>query len=88
MVEVPVPLHRAPVVERRETEPFAHPNASVALGAGAGLGSILIWGVGFTGVDMPAQVGAAFGGLIASAFLFVGRRGIRDTLGSLWRGSE
>ena len=87
MVEMSVPLRTASVAERRE-EPFQHPNASVALGSGAGLGSILIWGVGFTGLAMPPEVGAAFGGLIASAFLFVGRRGLRDTLRSLWNGSN
>jgi hypothetical protein len=87
VVEVSVPLNTASA-ERSREEPFQHPNASVALGSGAGLGSIRIWGGGFTGLAMPPEVGAAFGGLIASAFLFVGRRGLRDTLRSLWNGSD
>ena len=62
-----------------------HPNASVALASGAGLGSVIVWSVGLAGVAMPAEVGAAFGGVVASGFLFVGRRGIRGSLGSIWR---
>ena len=65
-----------------------HPNASVALASGAGLGSMIVWSVGLAGVAMPAEVGAAFAGVVASAFLFVGRRGIRGSLASIWRGSN
>src|SRR5712691_6821731 len=65
-----------------------NPNASVALGSGAGVGSLIVWSVGLTGTQMPPEVGAAFGGLVAAAVLFIGRRGLRGTLLSFWRGEE
>jgi hypothetical protein len=34
-----------------------HPNASVALGSGSGLGALIVWVVGLGGVAMPAEVG-------------------------------
>jgi hypothetical protein len=65
-----------------------HPNASVALGSGAGLGPLVVWCVGFTGAVVPAEVGAALGGVLASVFLLIGRRGIRGVMLAIWRGSE
>ena len=65
-----------------------HPNASIALGSGAGLGPMVVWSVGLTGTTMPPEVGAAFGGVVAATFLFVGRRGVRGVLTHIWRGSE
>jgi hypothetical protein len=66
----------------------SHPNASVALGSGSGLGSLVIWMVGLTGAAVPPEVGAAIGGLIAAGFLLVGRRGIKGTIVGIWRGEE
>ena len=66
----------------------SNPNASVALGSGSGLGSLVIWLVGLNGTAVPPEVGAAIGGLIAAVFLFVGRRGIKGALIGLWRGDE
>jgi hypothetical protein len=65
-----------------------NPNASVALGSGAGLGPLVVWFVGFTGTPMPAEVGAALGGVVAALFLLIGRRGVRGMLMSLWRGTD
>lgn len=65
-----------------------HPNASVALGSGAGLGPLVVWCVGFTGAAVPAEVAAALGGMVASVFLLIGRRGIRGLARSIWHGSE
>ena len=65
-----------------------HPNASVALGSGAGLGPLVVWCVGLIGTPMSAEVGAALGGLLAAAFLLIGRRGIRGLLIQAWRGGE
>jgi hypothetical protein len=65
-----------------------NPNASVALGSGAGVGPLIVWSVGLTGTQMPPEVGAAFGGVFAAAVLFIGRRGIRGTLSRIWRGAE
>jgi len=63
-----------------------NPNASVALGSGAGLGPLIVWLVGFTGAPMRPEVGAALGGVVAALFLLIGRRGIRGLLISVWRG--
>jgi hypothetical protein len=65
-----------------------NPNASVALGSGAGVGSLIVWSVGLTGTQMPPEVGAALGGVVAGAVLFIGRRGLRGTLLWFWRGGE
>jgi hypothetical protein len=65
-----------------------HPNASVALGSGSGLGSLAIWIVGLTGTEVPPEVGAAIGGLMAAAFLLIGRRGIKGAIIGLWQGEQ
>jgi len=39
-----------------------HPNASVAVGSGSGLGALVVWIVGLGGVVMPVPVGAVIGG--------------------------
>ena len=65
-----------------------HPNASLALGSGSGVGALTVWLVGLSGTQMPPEVGAVTGGIIAAVFLFVGRRGIKGTIVRLWRGSE
>ena len=65
-----------------------NPNASVALGSGSGLGTLVIWLVGLTVAAVPPEVGAACGGLIAAVFLFVGRRGIKGAIVGLWRGES
>jgi hypothetical protein len=72
----------------RQVAPRSHPNASVALGSGSGVGTIFIWLVGLTGANVPPEVGAASGGIIAAIFLFVGKRGIKDAIIGLWRGQE
>jgi hypothetical protein len=66
----------------------SNPNASVALGSGSGIGTLVIWLVGLTGTAVPPEVGAASGGLIAAVFLFVGRRGIKGAFVDLWRGGS
>ena len=63
-----------------------HPNASIALGSGAGLGPLIVWSVELTGTPMPAEVGAAFGGVLAALFLILGRGGIRGLVRWAWRG--
>jgi hypothetical protein len=72
----------------RSVAPRSHPNASLALGSGSGVGTVFIWLVGLTGADVPAEVGAASGGIIAAIFLFVGRRGVKNAIVGLWRGNE
>jgi hypothetical protein len=65
-----------------------HPNASVALGSGAGIGPIVIWLIGMAHVQMTPEVGGAVGGLVAAGFLLVGRRGIKNVIIGLWEGPE
>jgi hypothetical protein len=65
-----------------------HPNASVALGSGSGLGALVVWLVGLSGTSMPAEVGAAIGGLVAATALFIGRRGIKGVIQALWQGDQ
>ncbi len=65
-----------------------HPNASVALGSGSGLGALVVWLVGLSGTAMPAEVGAAIGGIAAACALFVGRTGIKGIARALWQGQQ
>jgi hypothetical protein len=65
-----------------------HPNASVALGSGSGLGALIVWVVGLGGVVMPAEVGAVIGGGVAGFALVIGRRGIIGLIGVLWHGDQ
>jgi len=64
----------------------SHPNASVALGSGAGIGPIVIWLMGVAHVQMTPEVGGAIGGLVAAGALLVGRRGIKNVVIGLWDG--
>ena len=66
----------------------SHPNASVALGSGSGLGPLVIWMVGLSGASVPPEAAAAIGGLMAACFLLVGRRGIKGAIVGIWQGSE
>jgi hypothetical protein len=65
-----------------------NPNASVALGSGSGLGALVIWLIGLSGTQVPPEIGAAIGGAVAAAFLFIGRRGIRGAVIGIWRGEQ
>jgi hypothetical protein len=65
-----------------------NPNASIALGSGSGIGALVVWLVGLSGTPMPPEVGAAVGGLIAATALFIGRRGIKEALNTIWRGDR
>jgi len=63
-----------------------NPNASVALGSGSGIGALVVWIVSLSGTAMPPEVGAAIGGVVAAVALFIGHRGIRGALATIWRG--
>ena len=65
-----------------------HPNASVALGSGSGVGALVVWIVGLSGTAMPPEVGAAMGGVVAAIALVIGRRGIKGVLTAIWRGDR
>jgi hypothetical protein len=65
-----------------------HPNASVAVGSGSGLGALVVWAVGLGGVVMPAEVGAVIGGGVAGVALVIRRRGILGLISVLWHGDQ
>jgi hypothetical protein len=65
-----------------------HPNASRALMHGSGLGAIIVWSAGLTGLEMPPEIAAVLAGAVASAFLLIGKRGIKGTIHDLWNGSD
>lgn len=64
-----------------------NPNASVA-GGTTGLGVIVVFVLGALGVPVPPEVAVAGVGLVSTAVLVIGRRGIRGIARSIWRGNE
>lgn len=64
-----------------------HPNAAVA-GATTGSAVLVIWALGLVGVGVDGVVGAAIAGALATAALFVGRKGIRGIMSIVWRGES
>lgn len=64
-----------------------HPNAKAA-GSTTGAGVLVVWLLGYFGVDLSAEAGAVIAGGAATVVLAVGRRGIRGALRALWRGPE
>ena len=75
-----------PEAERQTGLIAGNPNASVALGSGSGIGALVVWIVSLSGTAMPPEIGAAIGGVVAGVALFIGRRGIRGALATIWRG--
>jgi hypothetical protein len=65
-----------------------HPNASVALGSGSGVGALVVWLIGLSGTEVPPEVSAVIAGTAAWVVLLVGRRGIKPALEAIWNGSE
>jgi hypothetical protein len=65
-----------------------HPNASKALTHGSGLGALLVWSAGQAGLELPPEIAAILAGAIASAFLLIGKRGIKGMVLDLWHGSS
>lgn len=65
---------------------MGHPNASVAAVTGS-LATLLVWGINRAGghVNQAEAMGIATGAV--SAVLFVGRRGLKATIASVWNGS-
>lgn len=50
-----------------------NPNATVAIVAGS-VTTLAVYGVGFAGVEPPAEVAAAFTTVVLAVILWVGRR--------------
>lgn len=65
-----------------------HPNATVALVAGSGLGSITAWVLALAGAPVPPEVAAAIAGGIAAFGLMVGRDGLRGVARAVWYGKS
>lgn len=64
-----------------------HPNATVAATNG-GLSVLVVWLMGYFGLDVSAEVGAAIAGSAAATALFIGRKGIRGVLRQIWHGAS
>jgi hypothetical protein len=62
------------------------PNATVA-GGTTGAGVLVVWLLGYFGVSLSAEIGAAIAGGAATVLLVIGRRGIKGTLQRIWQGS-
>lgn len=64
----------------------AHPNATVATGSG-GLGVLVVYLLGATGVDINSELGAVIASGTASLSLLIGKRGISGLARMVWKGS-
>lgn len=56
-----------------------HPNALVSLGAGLGLGTVVVQVGAHYGLDLSAEQGLGIASILAAAALFVGRNGFVGT---------
>lgn len=58
-----------------------HPNATVGLVSGSGIGTFVVWILAVAGVHVDAEAASAIAGGVAAFVLFVGRNGLRG----VWR---
>lgn len=65
-----------------------HPNATTSLAGGAGLGTLLVYGLGVAGIDLPPEAAAAIASAVGAAVLFVGRNGLIGAWKLLLRGTS
>lgn len=64
-----------------------HPNATVSLGAGSGLGTLTVWGLD-QWTSIPAPAAAAIAGGVSALALFIGRNGVRGAVDLIWKGPK
>jgi len=83
-VAAPRPRRATRTTRRTRKVVANNPNATLALGSGSGLGTLVIWLIGINGAEVPPEASAALAGLIASAFLFIGRRGLKGAILGIW----
>jgi uncharacterized membrane protein YfcA len=65
----------------------SNPNAVVGGGSGIGGGVLIVWLLGYFGVDISNEVAATIAGLVAGGVLFIGRNGVKGTIGRIWKGA-
>jgi hypothetical protein len=65
-----------------------NPNASVSLGSGAGVGSLLVWALGRFGVSLDPVEASAIAGALSWLALYVGREGLHGIVSRLRWGSN
>lgn len=63
-----------------------HPNTVIGGGVGGGSGLLATWILDRAGVHVSQEAGAGIAMGAASVLLFIGRRGVRDTLVGVWNG--
>jgi len=64
-----------------------HPNASVSLVAGGGLGALIVWALGHAGITLTSVEGGEIASGLATVFLLIGRDGFKGIFQHLWTGS-
>lgn len=64
-----------------------HPNASLATATGS-VSTLLAWLFDWAGVPINATTGAALSTVLVALALFIGRRGIKGIISTIWKGSE
>jgi hypothetical protein len=67
----------------------AQANANAVAGgtSGIGGGALVVWLLDLGGVAVSGYLGALIAGAVATAFLWLGKNGIRGLLRTIWRGS-
>ena len=64
---------------------MTHPNAFAAA-VSSGLASLLVWLLHSQGITLNPEQSSLAAGAVASAVLFVGRRGLKGAFRGLWSG--
>ncbi len=65
----------------------SHPNTSRSVGGGAGAIAV-VWILGYLGVDLTAEAGAALATIAGGALVFIGRDGVKGAILRLWHGQK
>lgn len=63
----------------------SHPNATVSLGAGSGLGALIVWALTLW-TTVPPPAAAAIAGAVSALALLVGRNGVQGAVRIIWKG--
>lgn len=64
-----------------------HPNATVALVSGSGLGTLIAWGATRLGVSLTVTEATVIAGAVSAVALFIGKNGIKGIIHLVWNGS-
>ena len=65
-----------------------HPNAATAGAAGLGPGLLIVWTAGHFGIDLNAEQATVVTGVVVTAVLFIGKRGLKGIIRLVWQGDD